>query len=346
MYVRVFSTLLSVVILTAASIVPFFGLQRAGRSSSSKWSQSSPVANLFNAFASGIFLSTCFLGLMPHLKKNELSLKKLLNETEGGRSTTAEIFVDSNLVTLFGFLLIAVVEKAVHFVPTRTPTSQTKKRTTAAGNGEQTTSLTTNTDGQPLVDLHSESESDSGDDFGRIEFRSAAANNTNGHSHSHSFTPEGPLLQSIVLLFALSTHSIFEGVALGAQTDDSAFLKFLISIMLHEVLCSFAFGVNLATSGVSHLHGVVYILILSLTLPFGMGIMAVVNLVRRSKSSSSFLKFVFEGVAAGTFIYVACLEMLPEQLGHATLPLHAFWNSLALFGGGVVFFVFNYLIAG
>ncbi|KAI6172072.1 Nfi-1 [Aphelenchoides besseyi] len=332
MYLRILSTTISVGILILASIIPYFGLQRVGRNSRNS---SLPISNIFNAFASGIFLSTCFLGLMPHLKKNELMLKNLLNETQQGSFSTADIFVDSNLVTLFGFLLIALIEKSIHLcihtsVPHASANFSTKKRTSTA-NQEQTTALTAQTDGEPLVNLNSGSESDSDDDFGQIEFRSAVPVSS-GHAH-HTIVSESSFLQSLVLLFALSIHSIFEGIALGAQSADSSFFKFLVSIMLHEVLCSFAFGVNLANSGISKLHGVFYILFLSFTLPFGIGIMGLLS--TGDKVFSTFSKFVMEGIAAGTFIYVACIEMLGETIGHHTSAIQAFWNSLALFAGAV-----------
>ena len=55
---------------------------------------------------------------------------------------------------------------------------------------------------------------------------------------------------------------------------------------------------------------------------------------------------MLEGLAAGIFIYVACVEMLAEELSHDKKDRSGFVKALAVTLGAVVFFVLNVLISG
>ncbi|PIO73953.1 hypothetical protein TELCIR_04043 [Teladorsagia circumcincta] len=56
------------------------------------------------------------------------------------------------------------------------------------------------------------------------------------------------------------------------------------------------------------------VLILSASIPSGMITAVVVDQIH---SNSLTLRFVLEGLAAGTFVYVSCVEMLSVELGHS-----------------------------
>lgn len=58
------------------------------------------------------------------------------------------------------------------------------------------------------------------------------------------------------------------------------------------------------------------------------------------------VKLILEGIASGTFIYVACVEMLADELGHNhhSNPAQGLFKGLSLCVGVLTFFTFNYLI--
>lgn len=149
---------------------------------------------------------------------------------------------------------------------------------------------------QPLVDL----DSDSDNDLEEIQFRgfdpASSTNNPSrletgrnehdhsGHHHHHVLPGETASIEYILLLVALSVHSIFEGIALGAQKDFTNFMKFLLSIMVHEVLCSFAYGVNLSKQRIPLKKAIGSILFLSTSLPMGLFIMTGVSFGKKTKN--------------------------------------------------------------
>ena len=142
---------------------------------------------------------------------------------------------------------------------------------------------------QPLVDLDSDSDQD---DLEEIQFRTVAPSHPHhdhgeegehDHHHHHHVLPgqSGSSIEYILLLIALSVHSIFEGIALGAQKEFNDFMKFLLSVMIHEVLCSFAYGVSLSKQRIPLRQAFGSILFLSFSLPIGILIMTWVRILRK-----------------------------------------------------------------
>lgn len=54
-------------------------------------------------------------------------------------------------------------------------------------------------------------------------------------------------------------------------------------------------------------------------------------------------KLILEGLAAGTFIYVACVEMLAHEIQHEHSSA-GFFKGLSVCLGAFAFFAFNYLL--
>jgi hypothetical protein len=65
------------------------------------------------------------------------------------------------------------------------------------------------------------------------------------------------------------------------------------------------------------------------------------QLLNSKQFTTQIVKFCLESFAAGTFIYVACVEMLAEELSHSS---RGFYKGLSLSFGVFTFFIFNYLV--
>lgn len=124
--------------------------------------------------------------------------------------------------------------------------------------------------------------------------------------------------RSVALLLGLGIHGVFEGVALGLQDSSDALFGLLFGVMSHEALCAVAFGINLAGNRASPGVAFLTVVLFSLSIPFGM----VAGFVVRSRKSDSaggeMIRIALEGLAAGTFVYVAFMDMLANELatGH------------------------------
>ena len=95
-----------------------------------------------------------------------------------------------------------------------------------------------------------------------------------GHSHSHLshtvFQPSS--LRSIMLLLALSFHSVFEGVAIGLQENSGQLLSIFIAVIVHKAVMAFSLGLNIAQSSLTRRSFIISNVIFSLSSPVGVGL--------------------------------------------------------------------------
>ena len=53
---------------------------------------------------------------------------------------------------------------------------------------------------------------------------------------------------SIIFLLALGVHSLFEGMAVGLQTQKEKVLEFSVAVLVHELVMAFSFGMEVSDS--------------------------------------------------------------------------------------------------
>uniref|UniRef100_A0A8R1ETB3 Uncharacterized protein n=1 Tax=Caenorhabditis japonica TaxID=281687 RepID=A0A8R1ETB3_CAEJA len=111
----------------------------------------------------------------------------------------------------------------------------------------------------------------------------------------------------------MSVHSFFEGVALGVQNDAHAFWQILIAVLFHEILCCVSYGVQLAKHNASRKYAWTSSVFLSATIPAGMVLATTIDGIE-SEMWQQMGRYWLEGLAAGTFVHVALVELLPMEL--------------------------------
>ncbi|KAM9066909.1 zinc transporter ZIP2 isoform X1 [Sarcophilus harrisii] len=147
--------------------------------------------------------------------------------------------------------------------------------------------------------------------------------------HSHGSPPppsQGPF-RALVLLLSLSFHSVFEGLAVGLQSSVPAVLQLCLAVLAHKGLVVFGVGLRLVQTGTGPRWALISILALALMSPLGVALgMAVAG--GDPEGGRALAQAVLEGVAAGTFLYVTFLEILPRELAAPESPL-AKWGCVA-----------------
>ncbi|XP_023669917.1 zinc transporter ZIP1 isoform X1 [Paramormyrops kingsleyae] len=146
-----------------------------------------------------------------------------------------------------------------------------------------------------------------------------------GHGHSHDRGDlEGSVqhvhvdlqahssFRSFMLFLSLSLHSVFEGLAIGLQTTDSKVLEICIAILVHKSIIVFSLSVKLVQSEVRPLWVAAYITVFALMSPLGIGVG--ISVMEARLAFGALIQAVLEGLAAGTFLYITFLEILPHEL--------------------------------
>uniref|UniRef100_A0A8D2L479 Uncharacterized protein n=1 Tax=Varanus komodoensis TaxID=61221 RepID=A0A8D2L479_VARKO len=157
------------------------------------------------------------------------------------------------------------------------------------------------------------------------------------HSHGdqenqddHKDQPEAHnSFRAFVLFLSLSFHSIFEGLAIGVQKEMTAAVQLCLAVLIHKAIVAFSLAMKLVQSGTQTFWRVLYVVFFSLMSPAGIGVGIGVSF--SNGDGSGLAQAVLEGVAAGTFLYVTFLEILPYELrSHESSLSKFFFIFLAL----------------
>ncbi len=117
---------------------------------------------------------------------------------------------------------------------------------------------------------------------------------------------------SYVLIFILSIHSIIVGIALGTETAISQSIIIAIAVLAHKGSAAFALGVSMLKSKIATYKITKLIIMFSLMTPLGIVIGAFLEHVLDG-SSVEFSIAVFDALAAGTFLYIAIMDIFNEE---------------------------------
>lgn len=160
-----------------------------------------------------------------------------------------------------------------------------------------------------------------------------------GHSHSHPVhpgeTPPDPFT-AIILTLALSIHSVIEGLGLGASADTSDIQSAFIAIAIHKCFTTFALAQGMITSGYWE-KGNRKWFYLSIGLFIGIALLGIVIGWAVSPEEENALTAVLISITSGSFVYVALLELLPEETKHVKEERLPVLPVITFFVAGYVF---------
>lgn len=124
--------------------------------------------------------------------------------------------------------------------------------------------------------------------------------------------PPPSSFRSLVLTLSLSLHSVFEGLAVGLQDTETKVLQLAGAILLHKSIIAASLALLLLQSRLPLRWLAVSVGTFVLMSPLGVGLGMAVT--QSPGTGSTTARSVLEGVAAGTFMYITFLEILPQEL--------------------------------
>lgn len=274
------------------------------------------IMSICNCIAAGIFLGTCFNGLVPHVREEFLNL---LNEV-GVRP----VYALTEITVVLGFFLILFIEKLIH-------ACQKRSEHVPVHAHEMTDIHTDLPDGYiASPEESSEDEIDDSNERKTLMKKDTNLHGTNktravkshshGHTHSHGgghshmphINDHGSIIGSLVLMCALSIHGLFEGMALALQTSVDSVISLFIAVIAHESLCAFAMGFNFSKQKLKICTILKLSLVFASVIPIGIGMG--MGLGEIHGFTGKVVSAVLQGIAAGTFLHVIFLEMIPPEL--------------------------------
>lgn len=248
--------------------------------------RSKKILSLCNTFGGGVFLATCFNALLPAVREK---LQKVLSL--GHISTDYPL---AETIVMLGFFMTIFLEQLILTFRKEKP-SFIDMETFNAGS-----------------DAGSDSEYES-------PFMGAARGHalyTEPHTHNHGLSVQelsrSSPLRLLSLVFALSAHSIFEGLALGLQEEGEKVVSLFVGVAIHETLVAVALGINMARSSMPLREAAKLAVTVSAMIPLGISIG--LGIQSAQDVPSSVASVLLQGLVGGTFLFVTFFEILGKEL--------------------------------
>lgn len=135
------------------------------------------------------------------------------------------------------------------------------------------------------------------------------------HHHHDDHIAEhlhGSFLASLMLLSALSAHSILAGLSIGLVPDVDMILSTAIAIIAHKVFAGYALGSTMVAADLGWDRHMPLGIAFSLSTP--VGIFIGMGLASDSYDEDSAPVGIVQAIVAGTFLYVAIIEVGMKEL--------------------------------
>jgi zinc transporter 1/2/3 len=305
-----------------------------------------------NCIAGGVFLGMCFLGLFPYVHE------KFAEVLSNAKITTA--FPLSEFVIIIGFFLIFAVEHLIittrNKIEKEARSSEDAVRVPHAGIDGDLRKMDEDESYVRLLELDAQDQdlceenavSLSKPSFSSHNFHCGPSKTQGLHSagvthHVHcdmSFAvSKATGLRYLILLLAISIHSLFEGVTLGLQTNQVKLFHLFLAVLFHEMLVALALGANIAKLNLGLMGSLKYILIVTGSIPVGILLGLLIGAAPGLLGAS--VSAVLQGIAAGIFIHVTFMEIIPEELSGKKC---CFLKILFFFIGFMVMAVVNFAL--
>lgn len=132
--------------------------------------------------------------------------------------------------------------------------------------------------------------------------------NEHHHEQVDSLSKPKKSITAYVLLLALGFHGFFEGMALGFQSKIGGTIFLFIAIAAHKWAASLTLGIAFVKAKVEQKQLIIMVSIFAFIGPVGtlLGIIL-------SSSANGKVEGIFLAMSVGTFIYIACTEVLVEE---------------------------------
>ena len=274
------------------------------------------VVSLLNCFAAGVFLGTCLLDLFPEVQENVEKFLKSKGVTS--EFPLSEFFVVCGFLLLLSFEQVLVKCKGSHhhhhhhhndlsdsIASTRPLIDQSRAPLNSYGSVESSDHSRAHLQGLEQPELMNSKNPELEEEIIEEEIIEQTEHPTDPSAHS--------ALRYFMLAVALSLHSIFEGLALGLETNVTNVVQLFVALSLHKCIVAFSFGLNMVQSDLTWGVRIPSIIVFSLASPIGIGLGIGIEHMPIEEKTAVGVIGVLQGIACGTFLYIVFFELLPHE---------------------------------
>lgn len=152
-----------------------------------------------------------------------------------------------------------------------------------------------------------------------------------GHDHVHAHgVKQTTWITPYILLIAIGLHGFFEGVAFGIQRTIEGSTFLLIAILAHKWAESLTLGISFVKANTPKKPFIGMGLLFSFIGPIGI----ILGLILE-RETNELVEGIFLGISTGTFLYVACSEVVVEEF---SIGRHYGWKFVLFVIAGIFTF--------
>jgi zinc transporter 1/2/3 len=116
------------------------------------------------------------------------------------------------------------------------------------------------------------------------------------------------------MLFGLSAHSIFEGLAIGLQSDSAKLWILSVIVLIHKSMIALVVGIAALRSLEGLMKPAISMFIFSISSPIGIAVGAIVCAFSADSAGMDLSVAILQAISTGTFLFVVFMELLPQEL--------------------------------
>ncbi|KAJ7985584.1 hypothetical protein DPEC_G00353590 [Dallia pectoralis] len=236
------------------------------------------IVSLVSCFTGGVFFATCLLDLTPDYLSG-------INEEFKSQGLLLRFPLPEFIIAM-GFLLVLVLEQVVLALKTQSTSHPEVRHALLVDPRIQ------------LLDKDDRRHSHVRDDLG-----------TDALFHFNVISA----MRAFVLVFSLSLHSIFGGLAVDLREDIYIVLQRCVALLLHNSILSVCIALKLTQGMLRRAVVSACLLLFAIMCPLGIVLGIALN-ETKSSSRHQLAKSTLEGLGVGTFMYITFMEILPHKL--------------------------------
>jgi zinc transporter 1/2/3 len=130
------------------------------------------------------------------------------------------------------------------------------------------------------------------------------------HDFDEASAQSGASAYALVVI--LSVHSVLAGAALGSEVTGSGFMVIFLAIIAHKGAAGFALAVNAQRAGMPRPKVIRILILFASMTPIGIALGASIHFLLQASYERLF-EGIFDALAAGTFLYVAIIEIIGKE---------------------------------
>jgi len=139
--------------------------------------------------------------------------------------------------------------------------------------------------------------------------------------------------QSSIFIFSLCIHSVFECISICRQEASQPTLSSFVIVNTHKAILAFSLGLHLAQSCFSTLNKMLVLVNIVFTIS---GPLCILVLYIWPFFKLYILASVFQGIAAGSFLYTTLLEVMPVVIKDGSHQLQLRKVMMVFFGAALL----------